>query len=333
MAAPAFWFAPRPGVLACALSPCGLLYGAITAWRMARPGFAAGVPVICIGNFVAGGAGKTPMAIFVAQLLLAQGFRPFFLSRGFGGRAGRAAVLVDLARHTSLQVGDEPLLLAQIAPVMVCADRVAGALAAMAAGATVLIMDDGLQNPALAKDLSFAMVDAATGFGNGLCLPAGPLRAPLAKQWQHVAAVVIVGAGPAGEVAGQMASAAGRKVIHASLVPDPAVARHLRGQKVIAFAGIGRPAKFFETLEKIGASIAGRHAFADHHRYGVAEIAALQAEARSKAALLVTTQKDLARSGPWPHAPFPIALPVQLMLDAAVDGLLAQVVPGFRELA
>ena len=159
MSAPAFWFAPRPGVLASALSPFGLLFGAIAARRMARPGFKAAVPVICIGNFVAGGAGKTPMAVFVAHMLLAQGFRPFFLSRGFGGRAGPAPVLVDPARHSSRDVGDEPLLLAAHAPVVVCADRVAGARAAIAAGANVLVMDDGLQNPALAKALGFAMVE------------------------------------------------------------------------------------------------------------------------------------------------------------------------------
>lgn len=330
MSAPAFWFAPRPGVLASALSPFGLLFGAIAARRMARPGFKAAVPVICIGNFVAGGAGKTPMAVFVAHMLLAQGFRPFFLSRGFGGRAGPAPVLVDPARHSSRDVGDEPLLLAAHAPVVVCADRVAGARAAIAAGANVLVMDDGLQNPALAKALGFAMVDGATGFGNGLCLPAGPLRAPLAGQWPRVEALVIVGAGVAGNDAARLASASGCKVFRARLVPDKAVAQNLRGQKIIAFAGIGRPAKFFETLETIGASIVSRHAFGDHHRYGAAEIAALQAQARRNGALLVTTQKDMARTGPWPKAPFPVALPVRLALDTSLDSLLAAAVPGFK---
>lgn len=327
--APAFWFAPRPGLLALCLSPLGWLYGSICARRMARPGAAVAVPVICIGNFTIGGSGKTPMAVHMAMLLQARGFRPFFLSRGYGGQAQLSPVAVDGLRHTARQVGDEPLLLAQTAPVIVCADRLAGARAAMALGADCLIMDDGLQNPALAKSLSLAMVDGATGFGNGLCLPAGPLRAALADQWPHVMAVVITGEGAPGQAAERLALAAGRQVFRASLVPDPVVAASLLGRKCVAFAGIGRPEKFFATLEATGARIAARHAFPDHYAYRPRDIGMLQAQALDLGAMLVTTQKDLARTGPWPDAPAPIELPVRLVPEAGLDGLLADALAGF----
>ena len=330
LSAPAFWFAPEPGLLARSLSPLGWLYGGICARRMARPGLAVAVPVVCIGNFTIGGSGKTPMAIHVAQLLQACGFKPFFLSRGYGGQAHPVPLAVDCLRHTASQVGDEPLLLAQTAPVIVSADRVAGAGAAIALGADCLILDDGLQNPALAKSLSLTMVDGTTGFGNGLCLPAGPLRARLAAQWPHVAAVVIVGTGAAGQAAAQLALAARRVVIQASLVPDPVIAETLRGRKIVAFAGIGRPDKFFGSLEATNARIVARHAFRDHHVYRPREIALLQAQALAQGALLVTTQKDLARTGPWLTAPAPIALPVRLVLETPLNGLLAKIIPGFR---
>ena len=316
-AAPEFWHQTPPAWQARALAPLGALYGAITASRMHRPGTQLPCPVICIGNFTAGGTGKTPMVQVVARLLLAKGHKPFILSRGYGGAGHRMPVRVDPAHHSALDVGDEPLLLARTAAVIVCANRLAGANLALQSGANVLVMDDGLQNPALAKNLGIAIVDGKTGFGNGFCVPAGPLRAPLPAQWPHVAALVIVGDGEAGDRVALGASAAGKPVFRARLVPDPFVASQLAGQPVLAFAGIGRPSKFFETLEVLGAHLVARKAFPDHHVYSAGEIQQLQAQARSCGAVLVTTEKDLMRTGPWPGTEQPLALPVTLVLDDA----------------
>ena len=313
--APAFWNLLPPTPLARVLAPLGAAYGTATAWRMRRPGAALPCPVICIGNFTAGGTGKTPMAQALGRMLLAQGYHPAFLSRGFGGVAGRQPTLVDPAQHTALETGDEPLLLARTAPVVVCADRLAGARLALAHGADVLVMDDGLQNPALAKTLSLTMVDGVVGFGNGLCLPAGPLRAPLAAQWRWVQGLVVVGEGSAGERAAQSAAEAGKTVFFARLVPDATAAARLRGQKVVAFGGIGRPSKFFASLESTGAHIIARHGFADHHFYSPAEMQALQHQALAGNAGLVTTEKDMARAGPWPGPMQPTALPVVMEME------------------
>ena len=181
MIAPRFWARERPGLAARALAPLGALYGLATARRMARPGTRVDAPVICVGNYVVGGAGKTPTAIAVARLLQSAGERVAFLSRGYGGAPRAAPTRVDPQLHGALAVGDEPLLLARVAPCWVGADRVAAAREAIADGASALVLDDGLQNPALAKDYAIAVIDGEAGFGNGLCFPAGPLRAPPAK--------------------------------------------------------------------------------------------------------------------------------------------------------
>ena len=178
MIAPRFWARERPGLAARALAPLGALYGLATARRMARPGTRVDAPVICVGNYVVGGAGKTPTAIAVARLLQNAGERVAFLSRGYGGAPRAAPTRVDPHLHGALAVGDEPLLLARVAPCWVGADRVAAAREAIADGASVLVLDDGLQNPALVKDYAIAVIDGEAGFGNGLCFPAGPLRAP-----------------------------------------------------------------------------------------------------------------------------------------------------------
>lgn len=312
---PIFWNQLPPTALARMLAPLGEIYGAATAWRMRREGARLPCPVFCIGNFTAGGTGKTPMALALAAILQAQGRKPCFLSRGFGGAARRHPLRVDVARHTARDIGDEPLLLARAAPVIVCSDRHAGAKLALAQGADVLVMDDGLQNPSLAKTLSLAMVDGEAGFGNGLCLPAGPLRAPLAAQWPWVHGLVVVGEGTAGQAAADLARAAGRAVLYGRLAPDAGISASLRGQRVVAFAGIGRPSKFFHSLEAIGAEIVSRHAFADHHGFRPDEIATLQQLALSANARLVTTEKDLARTGPWPGAVQPTALPVTMEME------------------
>lgn len=292
MRAPAFWWR-RSSLAATLLAPVGWVYGAVTARRMARAGARAGVPVICIGNFVAGGAGKTPSAIAIARVLVANGRRPVFLSRGYGGSLA-GPLVVDPSVHTAGQCGDEPLLLARAAPTVVSADRVAGA--ALAAGlGDVVVMDDGLQNPALHKDLRFAVVDGESGVGNGHCVPAGPLRAPLTEQLRHVDAVIVIGDGEAGQNVAALARREDVTVIGARLEPDRSAAAALANRDVLAFAGIGRPEKFWKSLAQAGARIGMARAFADHHAYTRSDIAGLLGDASTKGLLAVTTEKDWVR--------------------------------------
>jgi tetraacyldisaccharide 4'-kinase len=294
MRAPGFWWR-SPGLEARLLQPLGELYGAVAARRMQRHGLRSAVPVFCVGNFVAGGSGKTPFAIELAHRLIRMGERPAFLTRGYGGTR-RGPVLVDAAEHGAREIGDEAVLLARHAPTVVARARDAGARLAESAGATAIVMDDGLQNPSLAKDLSFATVDAEIGIGNALCLPAGPMRAPLAAQWRFVQALVTVGVpGPGCRALIDEAARRELAVIRVSFVPDPAAAEALHGRAVVAFAGIGRPEKFFASLRASGAVIVSAHRFADHQRFKPEELAALLAKARAQDALLVTTEKDMAR--------------------------------------
>ena len=276
------------------LAPLAMAYGAFAAWRMEQPGAAAGIPVLCVGNLTVGGAGKTPTALAVAQILIAAGRRPFFLSRGYGGRL-TGPVQVDGALHRAADVGDEPLLLARVAPTIVAADRVAGAQAARAAGADVIVMDDGFQNPALAKDLAIVVVDSQRGVGNGNVLPAGPLRAPLAAQLAQAHALLVVGPlapAPAVVTAAQQSSL---PVFHGRLEPDVLALSALRPRKVLAFAGIGHPEKFFATLSDAGVDVRVRQSFPDHHRYRRTEATELIRRAEREGLALVTTEKDLAR--------------------------------------
>jgi tetraacyldisaccharide 4'-kinase len=316
MHAPNFWWRDTPDWRALALKPLAAIYGAIAAKNIARDGLKASAPVICVGNFVVGGAGKTPTALALCAMLRAMGRNPAFLSRGYGGTlSGGAPLRVDPETHSATEVGDEPLLLAQTAPTFICRNRVAGAQAAIDAGADVIVMDDGLQNPALKKDLALAVVDAATGIGNGLCLPAGPLRAPMKDQWRAIDAMLIVGDGEPGDAIARRAYAAGRQTLRAKLLPEPETAAQLRGKNVLAFAGIGRPEKFFATVESCGANIVARRAFADHRAYTASDYSALRAEAEKAGAdLIVTTQKDAVRISA-DALPDMLALPVTLVFD------------------
>jgi tetraacyldisaccharide 4'-kinase len=317
MREPAFWWLPGSGAL---LSPLGGIYGIVAALRMQSTGGSAGVPVICVGNFTVGGAGKTPAALAVGRLLLAAHQRLFFLSRGYGGRLA-GPVRVDLAVHTAAAVGDEPLLLARLAPTIVARDRVAGAAAARRSGASVIVMDDGFQNPALSKDLSILLVDGRRGIGNGRVIPAGPLRAPLETQIRHAHAVVFVG--PSDNTAAIMERTRRHNaaIYHARLEPDPDTVAALKGRKVLAFAGIGDPEKFFITLAEAGISVAERVRFADHHRYTAAEARGLLARADADNLMLLTTEKDLVRlSGKRRLAALAARtnpLPVQLVIEEA----------------
>jgi tetraacyldisaccharide 4'-kinase len=320
MRAPAFWWRQQPSPVSILLQAPAGLYGAIAAWRIKKRGERAPLPVICIGNFTVGGSGKTPATLAVAAMLTGDGQRPFVLTRGYGGRLA-GPVRVDLATHRASDVGDEPLLLARAFPVVVSRDRPAGARLCAAQGASLVVMDDGLQNPSLIKDLAIAVVDAGSGVGNGLCLPAGPLRAPLAAQWPHVHAVIVVGDGAPGEAIAAEAERRGTPVLKARLEPDPAVAARLRGRHVLAFAGIGRPEKFFATLQRCGATLVRTQSFPDHHQFAAAEIRALAAAAAAQGLELVTTEKDLVRIaglGELASAGEKVqALPVRLAMDEA----------------
>ncbi len=256
------------------------------------PRFRPPVPVVCVGNFVVGGAGKTPTALVLARLARGRGLKPGYLTRGYGG-AAKGPVLVDLARHTAADVGDEPLLLAAAAPTMVSADRVSGAEALVAAGVDLIIMDDGFQNPSLAKDLSLVCVDAGVGVGNGMVTPSGPLRAPLALQLRMADALVLIGEGERSEGLVRTAARAGRQVLRAGL--RPARVREFRKEPLLAFAGIGRPAKFFDSLAAAGATVKRTVPFPDHHRYSEADAATLLARAEADGLRLVTTEKDMVR--------------------------------------
>ena len=294
MRTPAFWYRPA-GVAAWALAPVGALYGMAGRVRMARgTPYKAGVPVLCVGNLVAGGAGKTPACIAVGDALRARGVAAQFLTRGHGGRE-RGPLAVDLARHGAEDVGDEALLLAAHGECWVARDRAEGARAAQAAGAKAIVMDDGFQNPGLAKDLSLIVVDGAVGFGNGRLVPAGPLREPVARGLARADAVVVMGEDRAGvEMLVGGISWGALPVLHARLEPAES-ARDLAGRAVLAFAGIGRPEKFFATLESLGARFVERVGFADHHPYRPEEIMALVERAAGLGAVPVTTAKDAAR--------------------------------------
>ena len=310
------------------LQPAGWAYGRATAWRMREPGERAGAPTICVGNFVAGGAGKTPAALALARMLIGERRRVAFLSRGYGGPERVEPLLVDANTHAAAIVGDEPLLLAKLAPCWVGADRVKSAKSAVEAGANALVLDDGLQNPGLAKDLAFAVVDGETGFGNGLCVPAGPLRAPVSDQLPFVRALIVLG-GEDAAASSIAAFAPGKPLIRASLEPDALAAAPLIGREVVAFAGIARPEKFYATLRRVGAQIVMTRDFADHHPYAPREIEALIEEAGGRGALLATTEKDLVRLGAR-HARAVLTLPVTLRFEepGAVKRMLRQALGG-----
>lgn len=292
MKAPEFW--REGGAWPLLLAPFGGLYALAGSIERAvtRPA-KAGVPVICIGNLTAGGNGKTPVAVAVAHLLARAGRVPHFLTRGWGGTASEP-LCVDAKTHTAAEVGDEALLLARAATTWVARDRVAGARAATAAGAGTLVLDDGFQDPRLAKDISIIVADGDAGFGNGRVIPAGPLREDAAGGLGRAQALVIVGADRWGVGAFAARFAPNLPTLSARLDPAPEAAR-LKGLRVFGFAGIGLPEKFLATLREIGAEVAGFRAFDDHYAYGAGDLALLHRDAAAKGARLVTTAKDAIR--------------------------------------
>jgi len=289
MRAPAFW--SGASALSTLMMPLGAVYA--TAGRLRRMAVSpqrAPVPVICIGNLVAGGAGKTPVAQAIARHMIAQGVEVHFLSLGYGGKL-KGPVRVVPGIHDAADVGDEPLLLAGTAPCWVAADRVAGAKAAAAEGAQIIVMDDGHQNPSLLKSASIVVVDGETGYGNGRLIPAGPLREPVAEGLARADAVVILGEDRAG-VAQTLPH--GMPVLQGHLAPTEE-AHALDGESVLAFAGIGRPEKFFDTVRALGCNLVEQRDFPDHHPYSYAQAKEIIDAAWSMGALPVTTAKDAVR--------------------------------------
>ena len=316
MRAPSFW--QSDGVLPRLLSPLAAFVAGSTERRMTEPGWRAPVPVVCCGNAGVGGAGKTTLALDLGVRLQRRGAALAFLTRGYGGRV-RGTVRVNDGDEAA-EVGDEALLLAAVAPTFVGPDRAAGARAAVASGATVLVMDDGLQNPGLVKDLTFLVVDGAVGFGNGRVLPAGPLREPVLAAAARCRAAVLIGPDTAQAAASLPVHLA---VLRASLRSE---AGHLAGKPVFAFAGIGRPSKFFATLAEAGTVIAGQRAFPDHHRFRPAELRRLARKADALGARLVTTPKDAVRLPPeWRTQVAVAGVSLRWTDDAALEALLGDV--------
>jgi tetraacyldisaccharide 4'-kinase len=250
--------------------------------------------VLCVGNYHVGGAGKTPTVLALARILHELEETPVVLSRGYGGRL-RGPVMVDLARHSAADVGDEPLMLASYMPVAVSRERINGVALARSQRASVILMDDGFQNPSIAKDASLIVIDSDRGLGNGFVFPAGPLRAPLKPQLARTDALVVVGAGAASAAVSEAAAAREALVLSAHLEPDASSLAALKGKRVFAFAGIGDPERFFRTLRGSGIEVARERSFADHHRFSEGELDSLVADAKAEELTLVTTEKDFAR--------------------------------------
>ncbi len=327
MKPPDFWYGEAHGLLPQVLRPVGALYALSGQGRRAlqRPWYPT-VPVICVGNLTAGGTGKTPTAIAIARFLRSRGLEAHFLSRGYGG-TNTSPLQVDPSTHDAVLVGDEPLLLASVAPTWVSPDRKASAELAIEAGAKVLVMDDGFQNPSLHKDVSIVVVDGEVGFGNGRVMPAGPLREPMLDGLSRADVVLIVGEDKLG-LAATLTCPREKPltILRAKLMPDPGQA--IAGKTVVAFAGIGRPEKFFTTLREMGCEIADTTSFDDHHPYSVDEIDTLVQKAASMNTELITTTKDHARLAP-DQASNVRALAVHLAWDdaAALELLLQPVLP------
>ncbi len=321
--APEFW-QRSDSAFARLLWPVSL--GWVAAARLRRAlttPFVAPVPVVCVGNAVAGGAGKTPTALRVARWYADRGVAVHLLSRGYGGRMA-GPHRVDPAVDTAADVGDEPLLLASRFPAWVARDRAAGARAAAAAGAGVIVMDDGFQNPGLAKTLSLLVVDGGAGFGNGQVVPAGPMREPLDDALGRADAVVLIGE----DRTGVHSRLGGRRaVLTARIVPGPD-ARVFKGERVAAFAGIGRPGKFYDTLRGLGAQVVATRDFPDHYRYRPEDVMAMVEHAAKRDAVLVTTAKDAVRLPPGAMNMVHV-LPVELEWDdpQAVAALLGRALP------
>ncbi len=309
MRPPLFWNRSR-GLASRLLAPLEWVWIYVTRRRLKNgPWERLAVPVICIGNINVGGTGKTPTVIALLEIFGELGIAAHVVSRGHGG-SELGPLLVDERKHSANEVGDEPLLIAAFGPCWVAKDRTAGAKAAIEAGAQVILLDDGFQNPSLHKDLSVVVVDAEIGFGNGRVMPAGPLREPLSDGLSRADIVIPIGSPTAQK---RLAAQLSTPLWSGELRPLE-TGMDWSGTRFIAFAGIGRPGKFFSTLETLGANVVATHAFPDHAPYTDAILQRLKAEAKAKSAQLVTTEKDMARL-PIEFRRDALALPVRLVFN------------------
>ena len=327
MKQPGFWSRSpdSPGIMATLLRPLAALYAAGTARRLTQDAYRASVPVICIGNINIGGTGKTPTAIALLSRLQDQGHQPHIVSRGYGGRL-EGPVQVKEREHSAADVGDEPLLLAAFAPTWVSRDRAKGVQAAERAGASVILLDDGFQNPSVAKDVSIVVVDATTGFGNGRVIPAGPLREPVETGLSRADIVLTIGNQTAqSQFERQWGKQIATPRTQGTLEPLQ-TGMDWAGQDFLAFAGIGKPAKFFATLQGLGANLLRTESLDDHQPLSDALMKRLELEATALNAQLVTTEKDAVRLPPAFRSRV-LTLPVRLDLSdwGPVDRALAPV--------
>lgn len=330
MQPPRFWYDGAEGrdaapALQALLQPASWIYGAVASAKIANGKPVTVLPAVCVGNVTLGGAGKTPIVRAIRARLAARGIAAHTLSRGYGGKL-KGPLCVDGARHTAADVGDEPLLHARDGAAWIGADRVESAKAAKAAGAQALVLDDGFQNTGLAYALSLLVFDGEAGIGNGRVFPAGPLREPLAPALSRADAVIVMqpsaDARDAQPALVKALGGCGKPLIRAWLTPAAAAP----DKPLYAFAGIGRPEKFFATLEAQGAKIVGHSAFPDHHPYSERDMTNLAIDAAAVHARLVTTEKDFMRIGSrWRPQVSVLPVTAQFSDDAALDALLARI--------
>lgn len=289
---PSFWYHPSSW-LSRALLPLSWLYRGIHWFnqRKAPHPFKASIPVICVGNVTMGGSGKTPVVQTLIQFFLSHHINVHILSRGYGSVLTQRTTRVDHTYHTASMVGDEPWWLAQFTPVWIGKNRVESAKAAIQAGAQLLIMDDGFQNPSLYKDFSLLVCDAASPVGNGYLFPAGPLREPLQQALARADAIIRIGSVfPEDSLLPKSLPC-----LLAKIIPEPTSLTLIQQRSLIAFAGIGRPEKFFSTLKEYGGNLIASYAFPDHYPYEEKDILPLIAQAKHSQSLLITTSKDWVR--------------------------------------